>query len=537
MMAFGVALMQAGGDLMRKSHGEIIRAHVEQQPNHPSRSSVLVPDPAMMLQIEESIATDGGAAAIREAASVGNLDVMRLLLNHPSAVPEAMLKSKDGAGATALMLGARAGQLDAMLLVLDHPSTYQADSCKRTYIDVDRCAQMRMDCDGHTALLYAAQAGELDTVRLLLTHPSADFETEGQHRHSVAEEMLLHQPWGCDEMSALMMAAREGRVEVMRYLLDHPSADPAFMLIDAAGGPEEGLTAFMFAATAGKVEAMQFLLDHPLADAAAMLMQTSHRNVCRMAVYERGVPAAVDAANDDDCGTSALMLASMAGKVESITFLLDHPSANAAAMMMQTDTEGKTAFMLAVEGGQLCAMRVLLDHPCAEPEAMMTQTTWKGATALVLAVQAGRVHAMRVLLDHPSADAADMMAFCNRSGASVLVLAARFAARLPDWRDLVPSCAPLLLLLRRVATGPLPSDAQQAHMSKVMGALCKGKRSQALLDDDGEPDDARDECIRLLIEHGARGYDTNIPAVSRIIRELSAMARVPQRINEAVMGK
>jgi hypothetical protein len=142
------------------------------------------------------------------------------------------------------------------------------------------------------------------------------------------------------------------------------------------------------------------------------------------------------------------MLASMAGKVEAITFLLDHPLANAAAMMMQTDAGsswrgtgqlGATAFMLSAFEGQLGAMRVLLDHPCAEPEAMMVQTTWQGATALALAVKAGRVDAMRLLLDHPCADPAEMMAVCDSAGASALVLAARFAACLSPVVPLAPA--------------------------------------------------------------------------------------------------
>jgi hypothetical protein len=62
----------------------------------------------------------------------------------------------------------------------------------------------------------------------------------------------------------------------------------------------------------------------------------------------------------------------------------------------------------------------------------------------------------------------------------------------------------------------------------------------ALLCDD-QPDDARDECIRLVqepLEFGAEGFDMadDIPVVKRIIPECAAMARVPQLLNEAVLG-
>jgi hypothetical protein len=98
-----------------------------------------------------------------------------------------------------------------------------------------------------------------------------------------------------------------------------------------------------------------------------------------------------------------------------------------------------------------------------------------------------------------------------------------------------PSCAPLLFLLRRVAVQPQPCDAQEAHMSRVMETLMEGPRSGALFDDD-LPDDARDESLRLLLEFGARGFDFNRPCVLRIVRELAALARVPQLLNEAVVG-
>jgi hypothetical protein len=53
-----------------------------------------------------------------------------------------------------------------------------------------------------------------------------------------------------------------------------------------------------------------------------------------------------------------------------------------------------------------------------------------------------------------------------------------------------------------------------------------------------QPDDARDECVRLLIERGARGYyyESKSPVISRIFREALALARVPQLLNEAVLG-
>ncbi|KAG1678303.1 hypothetical protein FOA52_013924 [Chlamydomonas sp. UWO 241] len=282
---------------------------------------------------------------------------------------------------------------------------------------------------------------------------------------------------------------------------------------------DDGITAFMLAAKAGQVEAMRVLLDHPSANAAVMMMQTNVRAQRLMVEYAQELRAAVVSDTDEE-GTTALMMAAKAGQLRAMCVLLDHPSANAAVMMTQRDADGATAFVGAAEAGQVEAMRLLLDHPRADPAAMMVVDGAGGRpTALVAA--AGFAAGQGQGGDGDESD--------SESDSDYEDVDEPIATRLPA------SCAPLLLLLRRVAAEPRPSDAQQAHMSLVMEAFCQGPLSQAMLDDD-ESDAARDECICLLLEHAARGYDSNIPAVTRIVRELAALARVPQRINEAVLG-
>lgn len=50
--------------------------------------------------------------------------------------------------------------------------------------------------------------------------------------------------------------------------------------------------------------------------------------------------------------------------------------------------------------------------------------------------------------------------------------------------------------------------------------------------DDDQPNNAHDECIRLLLENGADAS----PVMKRIIREALQMVHVPQLLNEAVLG-
>jgi hypothetical protein len=168
----------------------------------------------------------------------------------------------------------------------------------------------------------------------------------------------------------------------------------------------------------------------------------------------------------------ALRLAAGEGDVAALETLLG-AAADAVPMLMAADEKGKTALMYAAMCGSVNALRLLLDHPSADAAAMMMVTNSGGSNALMFSAFCGQAAAMRVLLDHASADPAAMMAARSTNGVSALTAAAWFAAGRPTGypRALPRSCAPLLLLLRRVAVEPHPNDAQQTHMSKVMDAV------------------------------------------------------------------
>jgi hypothetical protein len=139
------------------------------------------------------------------------------------------------------------------------------------------------------------------------------------------------------------------------------------------------------------------------------------------------------------------------------------------------------------------------------------------------------VEVLRLLLEHPSADPAAMLGAAVGRGTTAVMAAAAFAVGLSPAR----SCAPLLFVLRRVAVESQPSDDQQAHMTNVMGLLCQGPypRSEEMFGTD-QPDDARDECVRLLLERGSSVVRATSPVISRIIREYAQLERVPQLLNE-----
>jgi hypothetical protein len=170
------------------------------------------------------------------------------------------------------------------------------------------------------AVRAAAREGDVAALERLLgvdqrrTRSASSAETELESMRYRA--MLV----GVDEqgMSACIHAAQNGHVQVVRLLLDHPSADPAAMMMLCDG--RWGSIALMFAAQEGHVNAMRLLLDHPSADAAAMMMLTNSKG--------------------DATGWTSLMFAAENGHLAAMRMLLDHPSANPVAMMMLSNNEG-----------------------------------------------------------------------------------------------------------------------------------------------------------------------------------------------------
>lgn len=265
----------------------------------------------------------------------------------------------------------------------------------------------------------------------------------------------------------------------------------------------------MLAAHNGDINAIQLLLDHPCANVAAMT-----------------------AAISED-GLSALMLATFNCHAGAVKFLLDHPNTNARAMMAATSDSKMdgamdwNVLMIAAESGHVDVIQVLLDHSCADVAAMTAATDREGNSALMLAAINGHVGAMKLLLDHPRTDAVSMMATTVSYGWTALVFAALYAIS----TDISTTWAALLFLLCHDSLLTLPHDL----------LICQINRAMECLQDNGalnnnQPDTARDECVCLLLELGANKYDPSSVVMSRIIKDHVRYARLPQRINEAIVG-
>jgi ankyrin repeat protein len=125
-----------------------------------------------------------------------------------------------------------------------------------------------------------------------------------------------------DGRSAIRLAARDGRADVVRTLLLHRAA------VDQAsqGAYEEGKTALMFAAQRGPAKVVETLLD-----AGAKIDATTH------------------------AGKTALMYAAEPGRTAAVQILL----ARGAAIDLDT-MHGWTALLFAADGGHADVVQALL---------------------------------------------------------------------------------------------------------------------------------------------------------------------------------
>jgi hypothetical protein len=184
-------------------------------------------------------------------------------------------------------------------------------------------------------------------------------------------------------------------------------------------------------------------------------------------------------------------------------------------------------------------VRLLFDHPSADPAALMTQTdTTKVLPPLSAALAGERIRCAccsSTRLPNPAA-----MFHRSAYGDSALI-AAKFAARGGAYGFPTQRCTPPLFLLRRVSVGPQLCDAQEAHMTEVMEALWGREHGEpaSLLFDVDQPDGARDECVTLLLDPGTwRGCTAlQLRSLGRQIKGERDNARDYRDLTEATLRR
>lgn len=220
--------------------------------------------------------TEDGLEALFFAISDGHLDMVKYMAENGG---EKMMDTENDSEMRPLHFASLEGDYDIVrYLVEEH--------------DVDVEAQ---DNDGWTPLHYASLVGSLDTVRFLAEEHDADCEVVDKDgwtplhcaakngnvdvAHYLIEEQLVekHTLTTDDDSNALHLAARAGRLEMMKYFVE----DCGF---DVSQGDSDGDGALHTSARYGMLNAVKYLVER--LDAATCLEIICTKNNTGQTAYD-----------------------------------------------------------------------------------------------------------------------------------------------------------------------------------------------------------------------------------------------------------
>ena len=114
------------------------------------------------------------------------------------------------------------------------------------------------DYEGETPLMLAAKNGHLDVVRVLLSNPDVDVDFQNYPRTQADQAAFETECEGFPDITALMFAASRGHIEIVKELLEHKA--------DANLRHSEGATALILAAVGDHTEIVDLLVRTPNID-------------------------------------------------------------------------------------------------------------------------------------------------------------------------------------------------------------------------------------------------------------------------------
>lgn len=288
--------------------------------------------PEIVEQLVNMRDKDRRTALIMACAADSEQSVKVLLACHP----QVQINSRCGvSGDCALNVAAKMGHEACFRLLMGAPAT----------------KVVRLNKKKETALMHAAAGGHLEIVKELLAN---DEVLNGKGENGLNGTNV-------DGLSALMFAAKEGRKEVVKVLLE--------VLPDVAvnATTKEGETALLLAARQGSEEVVEMLLG---VSTAEIHTKDALKRTPLMWAAEGGYAGIVKRLLEveggaehinlvDKQGESAVLLAARNGHTDVAVELL-----NADGIEVDCDNsngKGETPLMLAAKGGHAGVVRALVD--------------------------------------------------------------------------------------------------------------------------------------------------------------------------------
>lgn len=314
--------------------------------------------------------TEEGETALMFAARTGNVEAVRVLLDHGAVVDQAQQH-----GQTALMWAAAEGHPGAIGLLLERGADPNASSTPPE-------RQERRPPGGMTALLFAARQGHLDAVKALLDGGADLDRTRG------------------NGTTPLVIALINGHYAVARELLER-GADPNIA--------DDGGRAALYSAIdlRNAMWAQHSAPELPQREHMAMIRQILAAGADVNAAIVEKIPhrGSFDMRWTDFVGGTPFLLAAWHGDVEVMRLLLEH---GADPHAMTTEKDENALLLLAGAGWPLGQgylrtaeeVRAALELLVEELGMDVNSTTNEGVTPVMLAAYKGTTGVLRYLVDN-----------------------------------------------------------------------------------------------------------------------------------------
>ena len=225
---------------------------------------------------------------------------------------------------------------------------------------------------GDNTLMMAARAGQADCVKYLTEHSESGSFLNKVNRKGD---------------NALMMAARAGQVDCVKYLTEHSESGSLLNQVN-----EEGDNTLMMAARAGQVDCVKYLTEH--SESGSFLNKVNRK------------------------GDNALMMAARAGQVDCVKYFTEHSVSESS--LNQVNKAGYNALMVAAEAGQVDCVKYLTEH--SELGSLLNRVNKEGHNALMMAAELGQVDCVKYLIERSVSESS--LNQVNEEGQTALMVAA-----------------------------------------------------------------------------------------------------------------
>lgn len=322
-----------------------------------------------------------GETALIAASYQGNVKIVNILLQKGADV-----NVKTGADRTALMYAVENDSIDIIKLLVQEKANVNSQ-----------------DYSGMTPLMMATSTNKIEIVDILLKHGADVNLTDKRNntalswalRNNAAQAARLLLSSGATIHSAeaaeiAINTAKKRQWDSAKLLIEQN-------IISSNAKTKREKTLLMIAAEQGELEPIEFLIDHHADISETTLFSALRRKHCDIARFLLNQPFELTSKNTEE--RTALMEASASGCIEVVKELIAR-GADINRITTAKRYKGSTALFLAIDGGHIDIVKLLLEHKADTEIEDQRSSRNKTGTALTLAILWKQFDIVELLLKH-----------------------------------------------------------------------------------------------------------------------------------------